>query len=128
MTHRSRRSSVRLIEPVVVTVVGTGYPIVELAAHLPARWRIRHLRAVAATVCPDAILVAQPTPEVVRRLHAGFPAAEIVAVVDSHAPVGDVVALLDAGAGACVREGRPALLAAHLRARIDRSQPAPLPA
>jgi hypothetical protein len=126
VTHRHRTA--QLNDPVIITVVGKAFPIPELLTHLPARWRIRHLHAVGAAVSPDAIVIGQPTTDAVRRLHAGYPSAEVVAVVTRSAPISDVVALLDAGAGACVREGRPDLLAGHLRSRIRRTQPAPQPA
>jgi hypothetical protein len=118
----------RSAEPVVVTIVGPGFPVAEFAAHLPPRWRVRHLRAVAGTVCPDAIVVAQATPRFIRRLRAGYPTAEIVAVVGARAAIAEVVQLLESGAGACVRAGKPELLASHLRERIRPVEPAPVPA
>lgn len=98
----------------VVSVFGP-LSVAGLDRHLAPGWTVRRPAAFADVGADDIVLITDASPSVVRTARAVLPPdASVVALVPAAADAGAVAEVLTAGAGVCVRAGRPAVLAAHL--------------
>jgi hypothetical protein len=123
----------RLMTP-VVSVLGPPGRVAGLARCLPSGWELRHSRGLDDIGPGDLVLMTGAAPRDVETARAALARrTRVVVLLDEGAPPDAVAAVLTAGADACVRGGRLAILAGHLvacrrRQTAERWSAYPLPA
>ena len=99
----------------VVAVLGRPGRVAGLSRYLPTGWSVRPATGLDDVRPGELVLLAGGTVPGVSAARRVLPSrARIVALVDDAAPAEVVAGVLGAGADACVRGGRPAILAGHL--------------